>query len=267
MKNSDISEPETLSSSKAKVDITPSNNVYTSTYSYASEKPLQQDKPDEKILHEEKPEEKPLHQEISDEKLMEKPIEKPVHKLMEEPVDQIIEKSIEQPAEKTTETATEEPAPKITDAPTEVPAEKTSEAASEDPTERIMENPIEEIIEREVEELIEKPTENISVSSTGPEQEETASLVEGSIADCEEDHLESAATDLQPDSGTSIVCCNSLPCSVILSCLSFSFFLIIKRLSATKIKMLSVCMTPGKARTTESEGSGETASYCTWTSS
>ena len=222
MKNSDISEPETLSSSKAKADITPSNNVYTSTYSYASEKPLQQDKPDEKILHEEKPEEKPLHQEISDEKLMEKPIEKPVHKLMEEPVDQIIEKSTEHPAEETTETATEEPAPKITDAPTEVPAEKTSEAASEDPTERIMENPIEEIIEREVEELIEKPTENISVSSTGPEQEETASLVEGSIADCEEDHLESAATDLQPDSGTSIVCCNSLPCSVILSYLSFS---------------------------------------------
>ncbi|KAG2569525.1 hypothetical protein PVAP13_7NG426400 [Panicum virgatum] len=222
LKNSDISEPETLSSSKAKADITPSNNVYTSTYSYASEKPLQQDKPDEKILHEEKPEEKPLHQEMSDEKLMEKPEDKPLHqemsdeklmekpieeptdKLMEEPVDQIIEKSIEQPAEKTTETATEEPAPKITDAPTEVPAEKTSEAASEDPTERIMENPIEEIIEREVEELIEKPTENISVSSTGPEQEETASLVEGSIADCEEDHLESAATDLQPDSGTSI---------------------------------------------------------------
>ncbi|PWZ28765.1 hypothetical protein Zm00014a_034479 [Zea mays] len=47
LKNSDISEPETLSSSKAKADITPSNNVYTSTYSYASEKPLQQDKPDE----------------------------------------------------------------------------------------------------------------------------------------------------------------------------------------------------------------------------
>jgi hypothetical protein len=222
LKNSDISEPETLSSSKAKADITPSNNVYTSTYSYASEKPLQQDKPDEKILHEEKPEEKPLHQEMSDEKLMEKPeekpphqemsdeklmeksIEKPVDKLMEEPVDQIIEKSIEQPAEKTTETETEEPAPKITDAPTEVPAEKTSEAASEDPTERIMENPIEETTEREVEELIEKPTESISVASTEPEQEETASLVEGSSADCEEDHLQSAATDLQPDSGTSI---------------------------------------------------------------
>ncbi|RLM73700.1 protein IQ-DOMAIN 32 [Panicum miliaceum] len=220
LKNSDISEPETLSSSKAKADITPSNNVYTSTYSFASEKTLQQDKPDEKILHEEKPEkplhqemsdeklmekpeEKPLHQEMSDEKLMEKPIEKPADKLMEEPVDQIIEKSIEQPVEKTTETATEEPAQKIIDVPTEVPAEETSEAASEDPTERIMENPIEETTEREVEELIEKPTENISVASTGLEQEE-ASLVEGSSADREEDHLESAATDLQPDSGTSI---------------------------------------------------------------
>ncbi|CAO1943694.1 unnamed protein product [Urochloa humidicola] len=203
LKNSDISEPETLSSSKAKADITPSNNVYTSTYSYASEKPLHQDKPDEKILHEEKSEEKPLHQEMSDEKLMEKPIEKPVDKLMEEPADQIIEKSIEHPAEKTTESPTEEPAEKSA-APTEVPAEKISEAASEDPAERIMENPVEGTTEREFEELIEKPIESISVSSTAPEQEEATSLVEGSNADPEEDHLESAATDLQPSSGTYI---------------------------------------------------------------
>ncbi|CAL5070577.1 unnamed protein product [Urochloa decumbens] len=203
LKNSDISEPETLSSSKAKADITPSNNVYTSTYSYASEKPLHQDKPDEKILHDEKSEEKPLHQEMSDEKLMEQPIEKPVDKLMEEPADQIIEKSIEQPAEKTTETPTEEQ-PGKSDAPTEVPAEKISEAASEDPAERTMENPMEGTTEREFKELIEKPTESISVSSTVPEQEETTSLVEGGSADPEEDHLESAATDLQPSSGTYI---------------------------------------------------------------
>ncbi|CAN6229929.1 unnamed protein product [Urochloa humidicola] len=203
LKNSDISEPETLSSSKAKADITPSNNVYTSTYSYASEKPLHQDRPDEKILHEEKSEEKPLHQEMSDEKLMEKQIEKPVDKLMEEPADQIIEKSIEQPDEKTTETLTEEPAEK-SDAPTEVPAEKISEAASEDPAERIMENPMEETTEREFEELIEKPTESISVASTVPEQEEATSLVEGSSADPEEGHLEPAATDLQPSIGSYI---------------------------------------------------------------
>ncbi|RCV15043.1 hypothetical protein SETIT_3G027400v2 [Setaria italica] len=202
LKNSDISEPETLSSSKAKAEITPSNNVYTSTYSYASEKPLHQDKPDEKILHEEKSEEKPLYQEMSDEKLMDKPIEKPVDKLMEEPADQINEKSIEQPAEETTETPTEESVEKITDAPTEVPAEKISEAASEDPAERIVENSIEETPEREVEELIEKPTESISVSSTVPKQEETTSLVEGSSADPEEDHMESAAAALQPGCGT-----------------------------------------------------------------
>nr|CAB3486059.1 unnamed protein product [Digitaria exilis] len=216
LKNSDISEPETLSSSKAKADIPPSNNVYTSTYSYASEKPLYQDKPDEKILHEEKSEEKPLHQEMSAEKLMEKPIEKPVDKLMEDPADQIIEKSMEQPAEKTTETQTEEPAEKTTetpteepaeriiDAPTEVPPETISEVASEDPAETTMENPIQETLEREVEELIEKPTERISVSSTGPEQQETTALVEGSSVESEEDHLESAATDLQPGSGTDI---------------------------------------------------------------
>lgn len=204
LKNSDISEPETLSSSKAKADIAPSNNVYTSTYSYASEKPLQQDKPDEKILHQEKPEEKPLHQENSDEKLLEKPIEKPIDKLMEEPADQIIEKSIELPTQKITESPTDEPAEKINDAPTEEPAEKITETASENTAEGTIENATEETAERAVEELIEEPDETISVSSTGPKQGENTSLVEGSSADPEEDHLESAATNLQPGSGTCI---------------------------------------------------------------
>ncbi|CAD6261877.1 unnamed protein product [Miscanthus lutarioriparius] len=203
LKNSDISEPETLSSSKAKADITPSNNVYTSTYSYASEKPLQQDKPDEKILHQEKPEGKPLHQENSDEKLMEKPIEKPIDKLMEEPADQIIEKSIELPTQKITETPTDEPAEKINDAPTEEPAEKITETASENTAEGTIENATEETPERAVEELIEEPDDSISVSSTGVKEENTP-LVEGSCSDPEEDHLESAATNLQPGSGTCI---------------------------------------------------------------
>ncbi|KAG0527957.1 hypothetical protein BDA96_06G278100 [Sorghum bicolor] len=202
LKNSDISEPETLSSSKAKADITPSNNVYTSTYSYASEKPLQHDKPDEKILHQEP--EKPLHQENSDEKLMEKPIEKPINKLMEEPADQIFEKSIELPTQKITESPTDEPAEKINDAPTEEPAEKITETAYENTAEGKIENATEETPERAVEELIEEPDETISVSSTGPKQGENTSLVEGSSADPEEDHLDSAATNLQPVSGTCI---------------------------------------------------------------
>jgi hypothetical protein len=220
LKNSDISEPETLSSSKAKADIAPSNNVYTSTYSYASEKPLQQDKPDEKILHQEKPEEKPLHQENSDEKLLEKPIEKPIDKLMEEPADQIIEKSIELPTQKITESPTDEPAEKINDAPTEEPAEKITETASENTAEGTIENATEETAERAVEELIEEPDETISVSSTGPKQGENTSLVEGSSADPEEDHLESAATNLQPGSGTCIVSCNYCSFSIMLSCSS-----------------------------------------------
>jgi hypothetical protein len=219
LKNSDISEPETLSSSKAKADITPSNNVYTSTYSYASEKPLQHDKPDEKILHQE-PEEKPLHQENSDEKLMEKPIEKPINKLMEEPADQIFEKSIELPTQKITESPTDEPAEKINDAPTEEPAEKITETAYENTAEGKIENATEETPERAVEELIEEPDETISVSSTGPKQGENTSLVEGSSADPEEDHLDSAATNLQPVSGTCIVSCIFCSFSIMLSCSS-----------------------------------------------
>jgi len=219
LKNSDISEPETLSSSKAKADITPSNNVYTSTYSYASEKPLQQDKPDEKILRQEKPEEKPLHQENSDEKLLEKPIEKPIDKLMEEPADQVIEKSIELPTQKITETPTDEPAEKINDAPTEEPAEKITETASENTAEGTIENATEETPGRAVEELIEEPDDSISVSSTGVKEENTP-LLEGSCADPEEDHLESAATNLQPGSGTCIVSCNYCSFSIMLSCSS-----------------------------------------------
>lgn len=235
LKNSDISEPETLSSSKAKADITPSNNVYTSTYSYASEKPLQQDKPDEKIMHQEKPEEKPLHQENSDEKLMEKPIEKPVDKLMEEPADQIIEKSIELPTQKITETPTDEPAEKINDAPTEEPAEKITETASENTAEGTNKNATEEAPERAVEELIEEPGETVSVSSAGPKEEENVSLVEGSSADPEEDHLESAATNLQPGSGTCIVSCNYFCFSIMLSCSSSNA---INYLYITNIKIL-----------------------------
>ncbi|ONM12557.1 Protein IQ-DOMAIN 32 [Zea mays] len=204
LKNSDISEPETLSSSKAKADITPSNNVYTSTYSYASEKPLQQDKPDEKTLHQEKPEEKPLYQGNSDEKLMEKPSEKPTDKLMEEPADQIIEKSIELPTQRITETPTDEPAEKINVAPTEEPAGKITETASENTAEGSIKNATEETPERAVEELIEEADESISVSSTVLKEEENTSLVEGSSGDPEEDHLESAATNLQPRSDTCI---------------------------------------------------------------
>lgn len=172
MKNSDISEPETLSSSKAKAEIAPSNNVYSSTYAYASEKPLHQEKADEKILHEEKPDEKPLHEEKSDEKPMEKPTEKAV--------DQIIEKSIEQPDEKITET------------PSEEPAEAVSEETIEEPTEKA------------VEELDQKPDESIAISSTELKHDETASLICESIADPEEDHVEPAAVVIQSGTGTYI---------------------------------------------------------------
>uniref|UniRef100_A0ACD5UX11 Uncharacterized protein n=1 Tax=Avena sativa TaxID=4498 RepID=A0ACD5UX11_AVESA len=171
LKNSDISEPETLSSSKAKVEIAPSNNVYSSTYSYASEKPIHLEKPDvekpdEKILHQEKLDEKPLHEE--------KPDEKPAEKPTDEPADQIIERSIELPDEK------------ITELPSEEPAERTSE------------KPIEEPTESAVEELDEKPDESISVSSTELKRDETASLaVRSSPHHDEEDHVESAAVVIQ----------------------------------------------------------------------
>ncbi|GJN01434.1 hypothetical protein PR202_ga18701 [Eleusine coracana subsp. coracana] len=140
LKNSDISEPETLK----KLD------------------------------------EKPVHSEKSDEKLAEKPIEKPADKAMEEPADQIVEKSIEHPAEKITDTATEETAEKITETLIQEPAEKATETASEDAAERITENPVKEASEKAVEVLIEEPNESVPVSSTGLKQEETASHVEGS---------------------------------------------------------------------------------------
>ncbi|VAH52619.1 unnamed protein product [Triticum turgidum subsp. durum] len=153
LKNSDISEPETLSSSKAKADVAPSNNVYSSTYSYASEKPLHLEKPDEKIVLQEKPDEKSVHEE--------KPDEKQTEKTTEKPVDQIIERSIEQPDEKITEMPSEEPA------------------------------------EKGVEKLDEKPDESISVSPTEVKQDETATLVDRSVPDPEEDHVESAAIVIQ----------------------------------------------------------------------
>lgn len=165
LKNSDISEPETLSSSKAKADVAPSNNVYSSTYSYASEKPLHLEKPDEKIVLQEKPDEKSLHEE--------KPDEKQTEKTTDKPVDQIIERSIEQPDEKITETPSEEPA------------------------ERISEKPVEEPTEKDVEKLDEKPDESISVSPTEVKQDETASLVDRSVPDPEEDQVESAAIVIQ----------------------------------------------------------------------
>ncbi|TVU16457.1 hypothetical protein EJB05_40023 [Eragrostis curvula] len=204
LKNSDISEPETLSSSKAKSDITPSGNAYSSTYSYASEKPLHQDKPDEKVLHQEKSEEKLLHHEKSDEKLTEKPAEKPLDNAMEEPADQISERSIEQPAEKITDTPTEESAERITDTPIKEPAEKVTETTSEEPAERITENPVEEASEKAVEVLIEEPNESIPVPSTELKQEETTSVVEESNADPAEDQLESAVIVIQSGIRTSI---------------------------------------------------------------
>ncbi|KAK3141237.1 hypothetical protein QOZ80_4BG0331270 [Eleusine coracana subsp. coracana] len=203
LKNSDISEPETLSSSKAKSDITPNNNTYSSTYSYVSEKPVHQDKQDEKILHQEKLDEKPVHSEESDEKLAEKPIEKPSDKTMEEPADQIVEKSIEHQAEKITDTPIEETAEKITETLIQEPAEKATETASEDAAERITENPVEEASEKAVEVLIEESNESVPVSSTGLKQLETASHVEGS-SEPDEDQLESAAIVIQSGIRTSI---------------------------------------------------------------
>jgi histone H3/H4 len=201
LKNSDISEPETLSSSKAKSDITPSNNAYSSTYSYVSEKPLNQDKQDGKVLHQEKPEEKTLHNEKSDEKLAEKPIEKAVDKAMEEPGDRITEQPVEkidQPVEKMTDALTEDAAEKIT--------EKVTETTSEEPAERMTENPAEEASEKAVEVPIEEPNESVSVSSTRLKQDEAASHVEES-SDPKEDQLESSAIVIQSGIRTCIVCC------------------------------------------------------------
>jgi hypothetical protein len=206
LKNSDISEPETLSSSKAKSDITPSNNAYSSAYSYVPEKPLHQDKQEEKILHQEKSEEKPLHNEKSDENLAEKPIEKPVDKAMEEPADQIAERSIEQPYEKITDVPTEDAAEKTTDTLIKEPNEEVTETTSEEPAERITENPVEEASEKAVEVLIEKPNEGVPVSSTVLKQDETTLQIEES-SDPKEDQLESAAIVIQSGIRTCIVCC------------------------------------------------------------
>jgi hypothetical protein len=122
----------------------------------------------------EKPDEKSVHEE--------KPDEKQTEKTTEKPVDQIIERSIEQPDEKITETPSEEPA------------------------ERMSEKPIEEPTEKNVQKL----DENISVSSTEVKQDESASLVDRSIPDPEEDHVESAAIVIQSGIRTYNVCYNIL---------------------------------------------------------
>ncbi|KAL5216370.1 hypothetical protein ABZP36_007771 [Zizania latifolia] len=173
LKNSDISEPETLSSSKAKAEIAPSN-IYSSTYPYASEKPLHQEKPDEKIPQQEKPDEKILQQEKPDEKILqqEKPDEKPLHGEM--------------------------PDKKLTEKPIEQPAEKVTEVPCQEPAERIAENPIVEPNEKDVEELSEKPDESIFISSAEVTQEETVSLFDtSSAADYQKDRVESAAVVIQ----------------------------------------------------------------------
>ena len=110
--------------------------------------------------------EKPVEKSL----LEEKPDEKQTEKTTEKPVDQIIERSIEQPDEKITETPSEEPA------------------------------------EKDVEKLDEKPDESISVSPTEVKQDETASLVDRSVPDPEEDHVESAAIVIQSGIRTYNVC-------------------------------------------------------------
>jgi len=97
--------------------------------------------------------------------------------------DHIIEKSIELPTQKITESPIDEPAEKIND------AQKITEITSKNTAEWTIENATEETPERAIEELIEEPDETISVSLTGPKQLGNTSLVEGSSADPEEDHL------------------------------------------------------------------------------
>ncbi|KAL5213605.1 hypothetical protein ABZP36_002757 [Zizania latifolia] len=213
LKNSDISEPETLSSSKAKAENAPSN-VYSSTYPYAAEKPLHQEKPDEKILQQEKSDEKILQQEKSDEKILqqEKSDEKILHqeKLDEKIVQQENpdEKSLheEMPDEKSTEKPIEQPddkpienlADQITEKLIEQPAEKITEVPSQEPAERITENPIVEPNEKDVEELTEKPDQSIFISSTEVKQEETVSVFDrSSAAEHQEDRVEPAAVVIQ----------------------------------------------------------------------
>ncbi|KAG8066577.1 hypothetical protein GUJ93_ZPchr0004g39626 [Zizania palustris] len=209
LKNSDISEPETLSSSKAKAENAPSN-VYSSTYPYDAEKPLHQEKPDEKILQQEKSDEKIVQQEKSDEKILhqekldekivqqENPDEKSLHEEM--PDEKSTEKPIEQPDDKPIENL----AVQITEKLIEQPAEKITEVPSQEPAERITENPIVEPNEKDVEELTEKPDQSIFISSTEVKQEETVSVFDRSSAEHQEDQVEPAAVVIQSDIRTYI---------------------------------------------------------------
>uniref|UniRef100_A0A0E0PF94 Uncharacterized protein n=1 Tax=Oryza rufipogon TaxID=4529 RepID=A0A0E0PF94_ORYRU len=210
LKNSDISEPETLSSSKAKAEIAPSN-IYSSTYSYASEKPLQQEKPDEKILQQEKsdekilqqdePAEKILQQEKPDEKILQqdKPDEGPLNEEM--PDEKLIEKPIDQPGDESIEKPADEPieksADQITERSIEQPAERVTEVPIQEPTERVTETPIVKPNDNDVEEHTDKTDESIFVSSTEVKQEETVSLFDGSSEDHQEDCAETAAAVIQ----------------------------------------------------------------------
>ncbi|XP_006652968.1 protein IQ-DOMAIN 32 [Oryza brachyantha] len=211
LKNSDISEPETLSSSKAKAEIAPSN-IYSSTYSYASEKPLHQEKPDEKILHQEKPDEKILQQEKPDEKILQqepdektleqekpdekilqedKPDEKPLHE--ERADEKLTEESLEQPDDE----PIEKPADQIIERSVEQAAENITEVPIQEPAERITETPVVKPNDKDVEEHAEKTDESTFISSTEVHQEETTSLFDRSSADHQEDHSEAAADVIQ----------------------------------------------------------------------
>lgn len=221
LKNSDISEPETLSSSKAKAEIAPSN-IYSSTYSYASEKPLQQEKPDEKILQQEKsdekilqqdePAEKILQQEKPDEKILQqdKPDEGPLNEEM--PDEKLIEKPIDQPGDESIEKPADEPieksADQITERSIEQPAERVTEVPIQEPTERVTETPIVKPNDNDVEEHTDKTDESIFVSSTEVKQEETVSLFDGSSEDHQEDCAETAAAVIQSGIRVHTVCCS-----------------------------------------------------------
>uniref|UniRef100_A0A0D9WAS4 Uncharacterized protein n=1 Tax=Leersia perrieri TaxID=77586 RepID=A0A0D9WAS4_9ORYZ len=214
LKNSDISEPETLSSSKAKAEIAPTN-IYSSTYSYASEKPLHQEKPDDKVLHQEKsdekilqqdkPDEKILQQEEPDEKILQE--EKPDEKILQEdkPEDKPFheekpdEKPTEKPMEQPDNGPIEKPADQIIERSIEQPAEKISEAPIQEPAEGIAETPVVKPNDKDVEEHAEKMDESIFISSTEVKQEETVSLFDRSSADHQEDNAAAAAAVIQSD--------------------------------------------------------------------
>jgi hypothetical protein len=112
---------------------------------------------------------------------------------------------------------------------------KITETTSKNTAEGSIKNAKEGTPKRVVEELIEEVDESISVSSTVLKEEENTSLVEGSSRDPEEDHLESAATNLQPGSDTCIVSYNYCSFSIMLSCSSSN---IIYYLYVINVKLL-----------------------------